>query len=321
MAIDKYSGLSQSEKFYARYGKAIGKDAVKRQKLHVASEAIKSEARTALQIPNYAANAQKPLLKLPNLTGGIYDTVIKNITEPQANKNASKVLNNIKKACDGKVSVNINETRSSILDKMAYYYKNLEKEAAKAEGAKALDKVKKACDGKVSVNISETRNSTLDKMAYYYKNLENASKPKGIKGFLGGLADGLKTFAKTKKGKIGLAAAALAAVVAGGVYLYNRNKDHNIPVSDSSPINDLANAPVNGEMTANGPYTVAKGDNIWCIARSHLMETHKDTKDYKPTDVEIYQHVEEIMKLNGLEYAKDSYKVSINVNQSLKLVA
>ena len=146
-------------------------------------------------------------------------------------------------------------------------------------------------------------------------------KTGGSKGFLGGLVDGLKSFAKTKKGKLGLAAAAIAAIVTGGIYLYNRNKDHDIPVSDSSPINDLAKEPVKGTMTAQGPYTVAKGDNIWCIARSHLMELHKDDKDYKPTDVEILKRTEEIMQLNNLQYEKDCYRVIIQPNQSLKLVA
>lgn len=322
MAIDKYSGLSQSDKFYARYGKSVGHNAVKRQQLHLAAEKIKSDARAAAQLPNYAASGQKTLLSLPKLSGGFYETTIQNVTKKEvSNSFVNKMLRKIAN------DPNFNWRAADLTpEQIAAVESKLEEISAK----KATKTAEKAIAGNLSQPIGATAGAassagaTASSAASKTANLPaviNKTTKETPKGFLGGLVDSLKSFAKTKKGKIGLAAAALAAVVAGGVYLYNRNKDHDIPISDSNPINDLAESPVNGTMTANGPYTVAKGDNIWCIARSHLMELHKGEENYKPTDVEILQRTEEIMKLNNLEYEKDCYRVIIQPNQTLKLVA
>lgn len=140
-------------------------------------------------------------------------------------------------------------------------------------------------------------------------------------GFIRGLWGRLKSFAKTPKGKAGLAIAAATTGIGLVSYLYARNKDYGGPVSDSSPINDLANMPAQGKINADGSYTVAKGDNLWCIARSILMELHKDDKEYELTDVKIMQYMENIMHANNLKYEEGSYKVVIQPNQSLKLTA
>lgn len=136
------------------------------------------------------------------------------------------------------------------------------------------------------------------------------------KGFFGKAWDFLKRNKKTA-----IIATAIAAVVAGGVYLYNRNKtsDKANPTPTSSPVQDLANKPVGGVITANGPYGVVKGDNVWNIAKAHLQELNKDTKDYAASDVEIYHHVQKIMELNDLHYEKDNYRVIIKPGQVLKL--
>lgn len=373
MAIEKYSGLSQTQKYFARYGKSVGKDVVARQQKHLALETIKREAASKLQLPNLASQAQKTALKLPNLSGGIYESVADRLANQAISVSADpKALAKLKaQLAEAQASGNI--TRIGVLQRRLNMLESLSNPVAEttglvtaskpnyssafqqavndlnntgrqtaqtvshdiqalpapaknpisvsnitAEGAKNLEKVKKTCNGNISVNIGSSRNEKLDKMAYYYKNLEKesaeAAKPKGLLGRL-------KAFASTKKGKIGLAAAAITALIAGGVYLYNRNKEDVTPVSDSSPANDLAKLPVNGQMSAGGPYTVAKGDNIWNIARAHLMEIHKDEKDYNPTDVEILKRTEEIMQLNDLHYEKDCYRVIIQPNQSLKLVA
>jgi hypothetical protein len=368
MAIDKYSGLSQSDKFFARYGKSVGKETVKRQQTHLALESFKNKATAQLQLPNYAAQAPKQQLRLPNLAGGIYEQATQAATKPKVSdafvrKMLKKIANDptfnwraadlkpeqiaaieaklgekaAKKTAETAITqvakevnlpVPVSQSGSSVtggLRKVAQAAAsetpglpsivNPEAGAISKEGAEALAKVKKACNGKISVAINETRNSTLDKMAYYYKNLEKESAKST------GLLDKLKAFAKTKKGKIGIGIAIAAAVIGTGIYLFNRNKEKPGPVSDSSPSNDLANAPVNGQMTANGPYTVAKGDNVWTIARANLMELHKGEADYKPTDVQILQRTEEIMQLNDLHYEKDNYRVIIQPNQSLKLTA
>lgn len=138
----------------------------------------------------------------------------------------------------------------------------------------------------------------------------------GVKGFLGKALDFLK-----KNKKTAIIATAVTALVTAGIYLYNRNKtsEKAKPIANSNPVQELANQPVGGVMTANGPYSVAKGDNIWNIARAHLEELNKENKDFKLTDVDIYHHVEQIMQLNNLHYEKDCYRVIIKPEQVLKL--
>lgn len=342
MAIDKYSGLSQSDKFYARYGKAIGKEAVKRQQTHVALEAVKKEAAAKLQLPNYLANAPKQQLRLPNLAGGVYDEAIKAATKPKVSE---KFIDKMLKKIASDPTFN---WRGADLtpEQIAAIEKRLGKSAAQAgenlpavvqtatnTGAVATTGAAASSTTAATGGTSAAGNGAskilglpngVKKAAQTAANnpagLPSPAKSDTAKG-LKGILEKLKSFAATKKGKIGLVAAAAAAVVAGGVYLFTRNKEIPAPTSTSSPENDLANAPVNGKMSANGPYTVAKGDNVWNIARAHLMELHKDEKDYNPTDVQIMQHTEELMQLNNLHYEKDCYRVIIQPNQSLKLVA
>ena len=361
MAIDKYSGLSQTQKFHARYGKSIGKQAVARQQTHLALEAHKSKLASQLQLPNYAASAPKPQLKLPNLVGGIYDTAGKKAAESVARPKVSKkfIEKMLKKiASDPKFNWRAADLTP---EQIAAIEARLGKSTAQAATETGLVQVVKNTPATTSSNVAEGIKKVAQAATSDTPNLLDAIKPEsgaaGAAGSGAGAASGatsnlpavikkggvnlpaapvkpepaadgakgllgrLKAFASTKKGKIGLAAAALTALVAGGIYLYNRNKEKPDPVSNSSPSNDLANAPVNGQMTANGPYTVAKGDNVWNIARANLMELHKGEADYKPTDVQILQRTEEIMQLNDLHYEKDNYRVIIQPNQSLKLTA
>ena len=74
-------------------------------------------------------------------------------------------------------------------------------------------------------------------------------------------------------------------------------------------------------------YTVEKGDNLWNIAKHQLIEEHQGTADYKPTNKEILEKTEELMKLNSKDYEKplpsDSRKrrVMIHVGDKLQLNA
>lgn len=138
----------------------------------------------------------------------------------------------------------------------------------------------------------------------------------GSKGILGRIWN----FVKSNK-KLSIAAAVIGAV-AGGIYLSKRNNMDNIqPTSNSSPVNDLASIQPNGQVNANGTYTVGAGDNLWNIARSTLIALHDGEEGYNPTDVEVLQKFEEIMTLSGLNYESGSYKVALQPGQNLKLVA
>ncbi len=67
-------------------------------------------------------------------------------------------------------------------------------------------------------------------------------------------------------------------------------------------------------------HTVVKGDNVWNIAKQHLIDLKNDP-NYKPTDAEILKHTKELMELNNLEFEPDGYHVIIKPQDKLKLVA
>ena len=80
------------------------------------------------------------------------------------------------------------------------------------------------------------------------------------------------------------------------------------------------------ETTVNdGIHKVVKGDNLWNIAKQDLINKNKDKSDYVPTNKEISDRTEELMKLNNKEYEKplpeDSRKrvVIIEPDEEIKL--
>lgn len=61
-------------------------------------------------------------------------------------------------------------------------------------------------------------------------------------------------------------------------------------------------------------YTVKKGDNVWNIAKRRLQEMNGK----KPTDREIMNYTNELLKLNKLEYEPDGYTVIIHKGDNIE---
>lgn len=149
---------------------------------------------------------------------------------------------------------------------------------------------------------------------------KNTSKKSGFLSKLG-------KFGK-KAGKYGLIGLGVAALVSGGIYLYNKatgsdntSKNANLetkPEEEITPTPPEETTPT--EPEASKEYTVVKGDNVWNIAKQHLKDLNSDP-NYKPTDAEILKHTKELMELNQLEFEPDGYHVLIKPNDTLKLVA
>lgn len=64
-------------------------------------------------------------------------------------------------------------------------------------------------------------------------------------------------------------------------------------------------------------YTVKKGDNVWNIAKRRLQEMNGK----KPTDKEIMNYTNELLKLNKLEYEPDGYTVIIHEGDNIAYTA
>lgn len=64
-------------------------------------------------------------------------------------------------------------------------------------------------------------------------------------------------------------------------------------------------------------YTVKKGDNVWNIAKRRLQEMNGK----KPTDKEIMNYTNELLKLNKLEYEPDGYTVIIHKGDNIEYAA
>ncbi|MBR1460873.1 LysM peptidoglycan-binding domain-containing protein, partial [bacterium] len=66
-------------------------------------------------------------------------------------------------------------------------------------------------------------------------------------------------------------------------------------------------------------YTVVKGDNVWNIAKAHLIKLHEGEDGYKPTNAEIRKHTDELLEYNNLHYEPDNYVVIIRPGDKIKL--
>lgn len=91
------------------------------------------------------------------------------------------------------------------------------------------------------------------------------------------------------------------------------------PVDAAAPIVEPPKTEV--KESTEKEYTVKRGDSVWNIAKSNLIEKHKDNKDYMPSDKEIIQEVKTIMKDNDLKFESDNYHVMIKPNDKLRLIA
>ena len=148
---------------------------------------------------------------------------------------------------------------------------------------------------------------------------------------------------KGKKGKVALIAAGAAALIGGGIALFGGKKDEKVPqqqpglpapgpVEPETPAATPANPtdtvsadtvpeqptpvvtlpqpepePVVDQEPEYEEYTVKKGDHFWGLAKQELIEAHKDDSNYKPTDKEILELAEQIMKDNKYGFDDDHW--------------
>ncbi|MCI1273723.1 MAG: hypothetical protein LKG27_04735 [Clostridiaceae bacterium] len=159
----------------------------------------------------------------------------------------------------------------------------------------------------------------------------------------GGFFSKLGKFFKGKKGKFAIGAALLTAAGAGIYAACSGSKDEQAPTTptvvptptvDTTPTTPTVDTtptvptePTTPEVTPTEPteptepentdYIVKKGDNVWNIAKAHLTEKN----GVKPTDKEIMEEVNVIMKDNQLEWEKDHYHVMIHPKDKLELAA
>lgn len=94
----------------------------------------------------------------------------------------------------------------------------------------------------------------------------------------------------------------------------DENKEDKVDKKDNADKADKAEDK-NRALPKN--YTVKKGDNVWNIAKRRLQEMNGK----KPTDREIMNYTNELLKLNKLEYEADGYTVIIHKGDNIEYAA
>ena len=354
MAIDKYSGLSQSDKFFARYGKSVGKNAVNRQQTHLALESFKKKATTPLLLPNYAAQPPKQQLRLPNLVGGIYEQATQAATKPKVSDAfVRKILKKI--ADDPKFNWRAADLKPA---QVAAIEEKLAEKAGSLKLPPLKDIVQEQLGNKFNINASSTSegakivgmlpdsktvsaHTIADGVAGGAKSvpIDPSKLPVPVSGETslvkvaaeesgksGGFLNKAWNFLKSSKGKWAMLA---TAVIGTGIYLLDRHSSKNIPprpLNETEPIAapgaHQEHVPAQGSMLADS-YKVIEGDNVWNIAKAHLTDLYAASgqPDYQPSDKEVLMHARELMATNNLQYQDDKYTVIIRPEDTLKLTA
>ncbi len=94
----------------------------------------------------------------------------------------------------------------------------------------------------------------------------------------------------------------------------DENKEDKVDKKDNAEKTDKSEeAKKRNDRTLPQNYTVKKGDNVWNIAKRRLQEMNGK----KPTDKEIMDYTNELLKLNKLEYEPDNYTVVIHEGDNI----
>lgn len=98
----------------------------------------------------------------------------------------------------------------------------------------------------------------------------------------------------------------------------DENKEDKVDKKDNAEKADKSEeAKKRNDRTLPQNYTVKKGDNVWNIAKRRLQEMNGK----KPTDKEIMNYTNELLKLNKLEYEPDGYTVIIHEGDNIAYTA
>lgn len=98
----------------------------------------------------------------------------------------------------------------------------------------------------------------------------------------------------------------------------DKNKEDKVDKKDNAEKADKSEeAKKRNDRTLPQNYTVKKGDNVWNIAKRRLQEMNGK----KPTDKEIMNYTNELLKLNKLEYEPDGYTVIIHKGDNIEYAA
>ena len=98
----------------------------------------------------------------------------------------------------------------------------------------------------------------------------------------------------------------------------DENKEDKVDQKDNAEKADKSEeARKRNDRTLPQNYTVKKGDNVWNIAKRRLQEMNGK----KPTDKEIMNYTNELLKLNKLEYEPDGYTVIIHEGDNIAYTA
>lgn len=98
----------------------------------------------------------------------------------------------------------------------------------------------------------------------------------------------------------------------------DENKEDKVDKKDNAEKADKSEeARKRNDRTLPQNYTVKKGDNVWNIAKRRLQEMNGK----KPTDKEIMNYTNELLKLNKLEYEPDGYTVIIHEGDNIAYTA